>query len=174
MTSVTTFNYTNFCLYFIAIGIIVVLFTTIFGSVNQNTLVGTMLGYSIIISGFILLASLLTSRVYNGSLITVLYTIGPFLLIIATLIYLVYILGVYFNKISSGNISTSYYNFTNIFLILTLIQIAIFYNGVTDNKYQSTMTLSKVTNMLLYLVGIINIIVVITLMTILAFFSTDG
>ena len=101
-------------------------------------------------------------------------TFGPFLVFLGILIYMIYLLGVNFNKIASGNISSSYYNFMYIFIVLLMVQIYIFYNSIQSVQFKTTSTINSVTSTLIYLLELVNIIVVITIGIILKYFSTDG
>ena len=62
----------------------------------------------------------------------------------------------------------------NIFIVLLMLLLYIFYNGTQNKTFKESGTLNKVTGLLLYLMELINIIVVITLAIILQYFSTDG
>jgi uncharacterized membrane protein (DUF373 family) len=108
------------------------------------------------------------------SILSKIITVGPFIVLLGILIYMVYLLGIYFDQITSLNISQSYYNFMNIFIVLIMIELYVFYYGSRDSGFQKSGTLNKVTGLFLYLIETVNIIVVITLAIILKYFSTDG
>ena len=163
----------------ITVGIIIVLITI--GSQSSTGLSGMMIGYSFVITGILLLVGLLTSnisKVYPQGgmpfLMALLYTIGPFIIIMAIIIYLLYLLSIYFTTITSGHVTGSYYTFMNIFVVLFLIQFYMFYNGTQDKVFKETSVLNKLTGMSIYLVQTLSIITVITLGTILQYFVTDG
>jgi hypothetical protein len=160
----------------IIVGIILVLCTL--GTSTSSALTGTMTGYSFIVSGILLLIGYIMNKIYTanpkGSFLTILFSIGPFLMIVGIIIYILYLLGTYFNRITNGNVSSGYVAFSNIAVVLILLQVILFYNGTKDPSFVETSTLSRVSNMLLYLLGVLNVIVVITLGVILAYFSTDG
>lgn len=163
---------------FIATGIIIVIFTI--GSNNVTGLTGTITGYSFIITGVLLLIGYLmtnlssTSAYSFSSIISQMVTVGPFIVLIGILIYMIYLLSLYFNQITAGNVSSSYYNFMNLFVVLLMAQIYIFYNGTQERSFKETGTISKVTGLLLYFLELINIVVIITLGIILKYFTTDG
>jgi hypothetical protein len=87
---------------------------------------------------------------------------------------MVYLLSFYFNQITNGNVANGYYSFMNIFIVLLMVQMFIFYNGTRDKSFIETGAIGKATGLVLYFLEIINIIVVITLGIILKYFSTDG
>jgi hypothetical protein len=169
--------YSNIYNSLIAVGIIIIICTI--GSNSVSSLTGTITGYSFIITGTLLLMGYLmnnmnSSQQGGSSFISQLITIGPFVVLIGLLIYIIYLLSYYFNQITKGNVANSYYTFMNIFIVLLMVQMYIFYNGTQDKRFKETGTLGKVTGLVLYFLEIINFIVAITLGVILKYFSTDG
>jgi len=73
-----------------------------------------------------------------------------------------------------GHVSSGYSTFTNITILMILLQVYLVYNSINTNKFESTHQLSKITSSLLYLYGVISVISSITLFTILNKFSADG
>ena len=90
------------------------------------------------------------------------------------LIYVIYLLSYYFNQITNCNVSSGYYNFMNIFIVILMVQLYIFYNATQDTNFKDNGVINKVTGLLLYLLEVINVIVIITLGIILKYFTTDG
>jgi hypothetical protein len=144
------------------------------GSSSASSLTGTITGYSFIITGTLLLMGYLMNNMKGLSIISQLITVGPFVVLIGILVYMIYLLSFYFNQITNGNVSNGYYSFMNIFIVLLMVQMFIFYNGTRDRSFIETGTIGKATGLVLYFLEIINIIVVITLGIILKYFSTDG
>jgi hypothetical protein len=99
---------------------------------------------------------------------------GPFLLTFFIIGFVLYLVIKFKNKILLGHVSSGYNTFSNIIIILLLLQIYIVYNGINSDKFQTTKSLSKITNSILYLYGVITAICSITLFTILNNFSADG
>jgi hypothetical protein len=168
--------YSNIYNSLIAVGIIIIICTI--GSISVSSLTGTITGYSFIITGTLLLIGYLmnnmTKSQSGSTIISHLITIGPFVVLVGILIYMIYLLSFYFNKITNGNVASSYFSFMNIFIVLLMLQMYVFYNGTRDKRFTETGSIAKVTGLVLYLLEIINIIVVITLGIILKYFSTDG
>jgi hypothetical protein len=157
----------------IVAGVIIILCTI--GTPSKSSLTGTIVGYSFIMTGVLLLVGyLMTNLQSTTSILSKIITVGPFVVLIGILIYMVYLLSIYFNQITSLNISQSYYNFMNIFIVLLMILLYVFYYGSRDQGFQKSGALNKVTGLFLYLIETVNIIVVITLAIILKYFSTDG
>jgi hypothetical protein len=159
------------------VGLIIV-FATV-GSNAASSLTGTIIGYSFIITGILLLVGFLLNNMSNlaganFSFISSLITIGPFVLLIGILVYMIYLLSYYFSQITAGHISSGYYTFMNIFIVLLVVEFYIFYNSIQDKAFKTSGTIGKVTGMILYLLELVSIVTVITLGIILKYFSTDG
>ena len=110
----------------------------------------------------------------NANIMSFLTTVGPFLFIISSLIYLIYLLSIYFNKITSGHVSNGYNTFSNIIIVLVIAQLIVFYYGSQEKTFKTYHTLSKIYGMFLYLVGLLTLLSIFSLGTILQYFSTDG
>jgi hypothetical protein len=160
----------------IVVGIIIVLCTI--STTSSSSLTGTIIGLSFIITGTFLLMGYLLFKLKTtqniSSISSQLITVGPFFVLIGILIYMVYLLSLYFNQITNGNVPNSYYSFINLFAVLLIVQMFMFYKGTQNNNFQATGILNKVTGLSLYFMEIFNIIIVITLGLILKYFSTDG
>jgi hypothetical protein len=165
------------------VGIIITLVTV--GSYSKGNLTGTIIGYSFIVTGILLMIGYLLNNINNSSastslsisnfsFISSLITVGPFVLLIGIILYMIYLLSYYFNQISSGRVPGGYYTFMNIFIILLIVEFYVFYNGMQDKNFKTTGTIGKVTGMILYLLELISVVTVVTLGIILHYFSTDG
>jgi len=157
---------------------LIIIFCTV-GSNTASNLTGTIIGYSFIVTGSLLLIGYLLSNMNtmtgsNFSLISSLITVGPILLLIGILIYMIYLLSYYFSQITAGHISSGYYTFMNIFIVLLMVEFYIFYNSTQDKVFKTTGAIGKITGMILYLLELVSIVTVITLGIILRYFSTDG
>ena len=80
----------------------------------------------------------------------------------------------YKNNIINGRVSHGYYSFSNISVILLLIQLYIVYTNITSDSFEKTGKISKVTSSMVYLLGVLSGISSIILYTILKYFTTDG
>ena len=159
---------------FIIVGLILVLLTF-----NSTDVTGIITGYAFIMCGILLLICYFITSI-NGDrnetginkILSILYTIGPFLLIICILIYSIYLLLTYKDRISEGNVAPGYTNFTSISIILLCMQLYLFYLATNDKE--TNFKIDKTKGILLYFLGLINFITVITIGIILSLFNTDG
>jgi hypothetical protein len=163
----------RFYISLITVGIIL-LFATI-GTTSMDGLNGTIAGYFFIAIGISILVSFIISVASKGgSLISSIFSMGPFFVTIGIISYILYLLFTYKDRIAQGNIAPGYVNFTNISVILVLMQLFLFYMGTQKESFERDKKLSRVYSGLLYFVGIMNIVTVITIGIILKYFSTDG
>lgn len=139
-------------------------------------------GYSILILSIMMILYVLLYNVlqktqnasFFQSLLSMMIICGPFLLMLFIIGFVLYLVIKFKDKILLGHVSNGYTTFSNIIILLLLLQIYLVYNNINTDKFESTKTLSKVTNSILYLYGVIAGICSITLFTILNNFSADG
>ena len=165
----------NFSLYLIGAGIMVAIITS-FLDTTKNTLIGTMVGYSVITSGFLILLSTVINNTKSNtfSLFEILKNIAPFILIIGTIMFLTYNIGKYFNNISKGRVSNSYKTFSTVFTLLTLVEVILFYNSKNSIQFKRTSTIPTILYWMILFIGVINFIVAEIISIDLAYFNTDG
>jgi uncharacterized Tic20 family protein len=77
-------------------------------------------------------------------------------------------------NISNYQVSDGYYVFSNMLVALLLIQVIMVYNEIGGDKFESTQTMSKVTNSLIYLMSLLTGICTLVLFVILRYYTTDG
>lgn len=161
------------CYSLIATGIIIVILT-----LGLSSIIGYTVGYSFIGAGLFLLAGYIMfklSATNKGGILSILSFIGPILVIVAAICYYLSVVGIYKDRITNGNIDPDYYSFSFGFLLCVLLfQILLYNKAITNEEFEKTYTLDKVTSMILYFLGILSIVLVITINIILAYFSTDG
>jgi hypothetical protein len=107
-------------------------------------------------------------------LYTILLTAGPFLLMLGVISFILYLMIKYKNIILDNHVSSSYNSFSNINIILILIQLYIVYTNISSDSFEKTGKISKVTSSVVYLLGVLSAISSIIIYTILKYFTTDG
>jgi len=153
-----------------------------FFSESQTSLGAYISGYSVLTLGIMMILIILFNNVLrissNGSalqiLSSILMTSGPFLLMLSVIGFVLYLLINYKDKIIEGNIAPSYNSFSNIIVMLLLLQVYLVYTNISTDNFESTGKISKVTSSFIYLLGVLTAICSIILSTILKYFSTDG
>jgi len=150
---------------FIIVGIIILLCTV--WTNTSSSLTGSIVGYSFLIVGILLvLSELLKKKYYSQTSISVMYivtTLLPVLILLGSLIYMISMISIHFDRISQDHISGSYYSFMVIFILLLFGILVLFYRGMHNKEFEATQTLNKVTALFIYLVEIIYVVIIITL-----------
>lgn len=163
---------------------------------SKTSLGAYIAGYSVLTLGIMMILIILFNSVLrntsNGStkgsdastkgsdastfqiLYTILITSGPFLLIFAVISFVLYLLINYKDNIINGHVAPSYSSFSNIIILLLLIQVYLVYTNITAENFESNGKISKVNSSFIYLLGLLTAICSIILGTILKYYSTDG
>jgi hypothetical protein len=99
----------------------------------------------------------------------------PFIVIIILISLLIFYLSKYFDKISTGEVSSYYNSFSVLSTIFLATQIIILLSAMFSNSGEvSSKMLSDKTFALVSLFGVINFLIVITIGIVLHFYSTQG
>ena len=88
--------------------------------------------------------------------------------------FILYLMINYKSIILEDRVANGYHSFSNINVILILIQLYIVYTNITSDSFEKTGKMSKVTSSMVYLLGVLSAITSIILYTILTYFTTDG
>ena len=139
-------------------------------------------GYSVLILGIMMILLILFNsimKITEGQTIlqilyTILLTAGPFLLMLGVIAFILYLMITYKSIILQGHVANGYHSFSNINIILILIQLYIVYTNISSDSFEKTGKMSKVTSSMVYLLGVLSAITSIILYTILRYFTTDG
>ena len=139
-------------------------------------------GYSILTLGVMMILTILISKVLeitkNDStkqmILTILITLGPFLLMLAVIGFILYLIIFYKEPIIDNHVSQNYYTFSNITVILLLIQLYIIYQHINTKEFDISGKISKVTSSLIYLIGVLTSFSAMIIYIILKYFRTDG
>jgi len=108
------------------------------------------------------------------SLFTILNAIGPFFMMLCVISLFLYLLITNKTRIIKGRVSNSYYTFSNITILILLVQMYFIYKNINTSKFDSTKQISKMISIILYLFNVIIAICAITLFAILKYYSADG
>jgi hypothetical protein len=160
----------------------VISFIVGFFSSGNISLDAYITGYAVLILGIMMLLIILFNnimKVIQGqstfqTIYTILMATGPFLLILGVIGFVLYLIITYKQNILNDHVSQSYYSFSNITVILILIQLYIVFTNISTPNFESTGKISKVTSSIVYLLGVLSAISSIIMFTILKYFTTDG
>jgi hypothetical protein len=138
---------------------------------DKNGLSALLGGYSGVLLGmlFIMIVSLIFTK-------TTYLEMFPIVMIIITVGLLIAYLGIYFDKISKGEVSSYYSSFSYLSAIFLFTQIMIVFNAIySKSEADPNKKLFKYTTIsFLGLFSVINIMIVLTMGIILGFYSTQG
>jgi hypothetical protein len=165
------------CIYASLVAFIIGFFTTSSTSLGAN-----LAGYSALILGIMMILVIVFSQILKaneaGSSLQILYSIfmvaGPFILILGVIAFVLYLLIKYKNNIIEGHVAPGYNSFSNIIIILLMLQLYLVINNINTDKFQTSGKMSKVISSMIYLLGVLTGISSIILYTILKYYSTDG
>ena len=160
----------------------VILFLISFGTSGNTTIGALISGYSSLTLGILMILILLLNNITNitqgkttfETITTILMASGPFLLMLAIIGFILYLIIKYSKIIADGHVADGYYTFSNIAIILFLLQIYLLHGNMDTEKFKQTYKLSSITSSLLYLLGVITGMCSLILYTILKYFTTDG
>lgn len=165
------------CIYAGMIAFIIGFFT------DSNTSLGAYIaGYSVFTLGIMMILVILFSNIIkvtqNESIMKIIYAIlmatGPFILILGVISFVLYLLINYKDNIVAGQVAPGYNSFSNIIVMLLLLQFYLVNSNISTEKFEATGKISKVVSSIIYLLGVVTAICSIILYTILKYFSTDG
>jgi hypothetical protein len=153
-----------------------------FFSEGKVSLGSYITGYSVLILGIMMILLILFNSIMKitegQSILQILYTIlltaGPFLLMLGVIAFVLYLMITYKSIILEDHVANGYHSFSNINIILILIQLYIVYTNISSDSFEKTGKMSKVTSSMVYLLGVLSAITSIILYTILRYFTTDG
>lgn len=139
-------------------------------------------GYSILTLGVMMILLILFNNIMKITqkqpalqiLYTILQTAGPFLLMLGAIAFILYLMITYKSIILDNHVSNGYHSFSNINIILIMIQLYIVYTNISTDSFEKSGKISKVTSSIIYLLGVLSAITTIILYTILKYFTTDG
>lgn len=141
---------------------------------GRNALLGLISGYSAILAAIFLLLGWLFKFTMDTSYFSKLMLISPFVILIAFIILIMVYLSIYFTKIASKNVPSSYYTFSRLSSVFLIIQIFIILFSLTGETFQKLKTFSNKTFSVLMLMSTLNALWIIYLGVILKFYTSDG
>jgi hypothetical protein len=143
------------------------------GEISINSYIS---GFSIIILGLLMIMIFFIKYLLQPSNLTpsILVTIGPFLLMIGVMSFMLYLLINYRTNIVEQKATSGYYAFSTIFMILLLSQLYMVYININSPKFEETVNITKLTSSIIYLFGVLETITSIIIYTMLSYFRTDG
>jgi hypothetical protein len=146
-----------------------------FCSTGKTCLNAYLAGYSLLAAGILVLFVRLMNVTQHPPLSMFLTTLFPFVLMLGILAILLYTIILNRDKIIHQQVSKDYYTFSNVTIILFLLQVYLVYSSISSVTFQQQQgRLSKTTSSLLYFLGTLSLLSTYILYNILTYFTTDG
>jgi hypothetical protein len=153
-----------------------------FFTTSETSLGAFIAGYSVVILAILMIIIVSVNNILitegNDSILHFLYSTlmisGPFIFILGVITFVLYLLIKYQSSIIDENIAPGYNLYSNIIAILSIIQIYLIYRNTTNDKFENTGNLPKLTSSILYFISVITAIHSVMLYRILEYYSTDG
>ena len=159
----------------------IVVFIVGFFADAKGSFAAYLAGYSLLTLGIMMILIVLFSKIMNANnsstsqlIYSMLTATGPFILILGVISFVIFMLIQYKKLITEGHVAPSYNSFSNIIIILIMVQIYLVITNIGTEKFETTGKISKVVSSMMYLLGVLSAISSITLYTILKYYSTDG
>lgn len=160
----------------------IISFIIYFFSSGQSSLGALISGLVVLTLSLILIIYTVLYNIIDGlknasfiqSIITILNVMGPFLMMLFVICLFLYLLVMNKERIIKGRVPKSYYTFSNIIILILLLEMYFLYKNINSPNFESIKKFSKMTGIILYFFNIITGISAITLYMILKYYSADG
>ena len=90
-----------------------------------------------------------------------------------TIAFLMYLVIYYMNPIIEHHVSDNYYSFSNVAVILLLLQVYIVYKNINNDNFETTGKISKITCGIIYLLTVLTMACSMIIYILLKYFRTD-
>jgi hypothetical protein len=107
-------------------------------------------------------------------LLEVISTLIPFLILFIIFGFSLALVSIFFNNISENRVSDYYGIFSNVSVVFILLQVWVFFSATNTKGFRENGYIDRVTLLKLLLLGIFNMLSIISLGVSLKYFSTDG
>ena len=149
-----------------------------FGLITYDSSYLTMelIGY-IVLGLFILMVifgSLYKMIALNNGIFAHLFNIAPLFLMLAVIIYNIYLFVLYRSYIVKGRVVSNYFLYDSFMLFIMISQIYIICTNLFNNMFQTTGKMTNISSSVFYLTTLFSIIIAGNLFIILNYFKTDG
>lgn len=142
------------------------IYSTTTDAISFNALVS---GYSILILGI----SMLMLFVFNKSTNTTSVMV-PFILLFVIISIMMYLLTNNKTRIINGQVSPSFYNFSNISVFLILIQVYLIYTQISTKEFKDNKVFNRTTSLFVTLLSVLTGITTYIIYTVLVYYTADG
>ena len=144
------------------------------GEMTKNKLIGTMTGYGFILIGMAIFTTLLFQNEKVSSGVSKMKSVGPFIMFMVLITFLIFIISKHFDKISQGHVSNSFSNMMNLKNMLVMLIIAISSMATNSDSFKKTGVIDDHYGGAMYFMNILSSVILVTIYIVLAVYPTDG
>ena len=149
---------------------------------GENSYNSLITGYAILILGILMILTIMMTKILDVEksssimqiLLSIIMTLGPFLLMLAIIGFMLFLIIFYKTPILENQVSQSYDTFSNITLVLLLIQVYVVYTNIDKDEFKINGKISLLTSDILYLLGVLSLLSSCTIYIILKYYRSDG
>jgi hypothetical protein len=110
----------------------------------------------------------------NNGIIAHLFNIAPLFIMLAVIVYNIYLFVLYRSYIVKGRVVSNYFWYDSFMLFIMISQIYIICTNLFNNMFQTTGKMTNISSSVFYLTALFSIITAGNLFIILNYFKTDG
>ena len=137
----------------------IISFVIYFFSSGQSSLGALINGLVVLTFTLILILYTVLYNVIDGlknvsffqSIFTILNVLGPFLMMLFVICLFLYLLVVNKERIIKGRVSKSYYTFSNIIILILLLEMYFLYKNVNSPNFETIKKFSKMTGIISFI-----------------------
>jgi hypothetical protein len=98
----------------------------------------------------------------------------PFIFMFMIISVLLFLLTRHKTRIVNGQVSQSFYNFSNISVFLILIQVYLIYSQISTEEFKTKKEFNRVTSLVITLLSVLTSICAYIIYIVLVYYTTDG
>ena len=110
----------------------------------------------------------------NNGIIAHLFNIAPLFIMLAVIVYNIYLFVLYRSYIVKGRVVSNYFWYDSFMLFIMISQIYIICSNLFNNMFQTTVKMTNISSSVFYLTALFSIMIAGNLFIILNYFKTDG
>ena len=110
----------------------------------------------------------------NNGIIAHLFNIAPLFIMLAVIVYNIYLFVLYRSYIVKGRVVSNYFWYDSFMLFIMISQIYIICTNLFNNMFQTTGKMTNISSSVFYLTALFSIMIAGNLFIILNYFKTDG
>jgi hypothetical protein len=147
-----------------------VAFTIYSVTANEISVNSLIAGYSVLILGI----SMLVLFIVNKTKSVISMVMVPFIFMFLIISVLLFLLTRHKTRIVNGQVSQSFFNFSNISVFLILIQVYLIYSQISTDEFKKNSVFNRTTSLVITLLSVLTGICAYIIYIVLVYYTTDG